>query len=190
MFKAGDKVICVTTYDNFGALCKGQVYTVKEMAGDKAITLEEFPGRGFIAAYFQLVCLPETPATPKNKKIKLIYVAGPYRSATREGVRRNIETAMQVAMYVAKAGYMPVVPHACTQYFDWDYPKLQPDSFWLDGTMEMLDRCDAIIMCPGWEHSSGSKAEHEHAEKTGKKVCYSTAALAALFSEDKAQCRT
>ena len=37
------------------------------------------------------------------------------------------------------------------------------DAYWLNGTMELLNRCDAIYLAPGWEASSGCIGEIEWA---------------------------
>jgi nucleoside 2-deoxyribosyltransferase len=98
--------------------------------------------------------------------VKLIYVAGPYRGPTREAVELNIATARRVGLLVAKAGHAPVIPHANTAGFEHVAHDLH-DEFWLDATMEMMRRCDAVVLCPGWEDSSGTRAEVEEAGKLG-----------------------
>jgi hypothetical protein len=40
-----------------------------------------------------------------------------------------------------------------------DFDKLLTDQFWLDGTLQLLARCDAIILTHTWEKSSGARAE-------------------------------
>jgi hypothetical protein len=48
-------------------------------------------------------------------------------------------------------------------YRFWD--GTQTDQFWLDATMELLRRCDAIALHKRWRKSSGSKAEKAEAER-------------------------
>lgn len=91
--------------------------------------------------------------------IPLIYVAGPFRGATPLDVRRNVEAARDLGLRVAQCGGYPMIPHTMTAEFD----KQLTDQFWLDGTMEMLRRCDAIILLPTWKQSTGAKAEAEEA---------------------------
>jgi hypothetical protein len=38
-----------------------------------------------------------------------------------------------------------------------------PDDYWLRATMEMLLRCDALLLVPGWRSSAGSLAERDAA---------------------------
>lgn len=40
------------------------------------------------------------------------------------------------------------------------FDKSLDDTFWLNGTAELLRKCDAIVLIPGWRESKGSMAEH------------------------------
>lgn len=95
--------------------------------------------------------------------IPLIYIAGPFRGPTPLDVRKNVEAARDLGLLVAAAGGYPMIPHTMTAEFD----KQLTDQFWLDGTMEMLKRCDAMVLTENWEKSSGARTEqawaHEHA---------------------------
>lgn len=59
---------------------------------------------------------------------------------------------------------MPVIPHANTAGFEHYDPSL-PDQFWLDGTLEMMRRCDCVVLCPGWEKSTGTLSEIAEAQR-------------------------
>lgn len=102
--------------------------------------------------------------------VKLIYVAAPYRAETKQAVARNIEAAKHVGQLMARKGWMPVMPTANTGLFDFDYPSLQDDDFWLDGTLELMRRCDAVVLTPGWEDSKGCLNEIRVARELGMKV--------------------
>lgn len=103
------------------------------------------------------------------KPLPLIYIAGRFRGATPYDVRKNVEAARDVGLAVAHAGGYPIIPHTMTADFD----KLLTDQFWLDGTMELLCRCDAIIMVPGWPTSVGATAELTEAKALNLPVFYS-----------------
>ena len=59
-------------------------------------------------------------------------------------------------MLVAEAGAAPLCPHTMFRYFDGTLN----DDFWLKATLELLRRCDAIVMLPTWRSSSGARGEH------------------------------
>lgn len=94
----------------------------------------------------------------------LIYVAGPYRAATRAAIAQNIAAARQVGLAAALLGWFPVIPHSNTSHLDHYAPEL-PDEFWLRGTMEMMERCDAVVLVSGWEQSHGTQAEIARADE-------------------------
>lgn len=96
----------------------------------------------------------------------LIYVAGPYRAATRDDIARNIDAARVVGISAAALGWFPVIPHANTAHMELDLPGLG-DAFWLAGTLEMMERCDAVVLVPGWQNSAGTRGEIIRAEELG-----------------------
>jgi hypothetical protein len=97
-------------------------------------------------------------------KIKLAYVAGPYRASTEFEIKLNIEMARRIGAGLARKGYYPVIPHSNTSLFE--HLGL-PDKFWLDGTLELMRMCDLVVMCPDWQNSEGAKSEYEEAKKLG-----------------------
>lgn len=95
--------------------------------------------------------------------MKLIYVAGPYRAKTVADITRNIRRAESVAMQVWALGYPAICPHINSAHFDG----VACDKVFLAGMIELLDRCDAMILVDGWERSVGTLAEIEHAKERG-----------------------
>lgn len=91
--------------------------------------------------------------------MKVVYVAGPFRGPTPWDVELNIRLAEELALRVANAGAMPLCPHTMTRYFD----KQCNDQFWLDGTLELLRRCDAVVLTHNWEQSTGARGEYDEA---------------------------
>lgn len=112
--------------------------------------------------------------------MKLVYVAGPYRGENSWEVEKNIHRARSLGAYVAKeTGAMPVIPHANTAHFDG----LKPDEFWIEGTLELMRRCDAIIIGAGWSDSEGTKAEIKEAMAIGVPVAWSLADLLEILEK-------
>lgn len=94
--------------------------------------------------------------------MKIVYVAGPFRANTAWGIECNVRRAEEAAaMLVMEFGVMPMIPHANTRYFHG----MGDDSFWLEGTLELMRRCDALYLIDGWEASSGSRGERAEAER-------------------------
>jgi hypothetical protein len=94
----------------------------------------------------------------------IIYVAGPFRAKTAWGIEQNVRSAeTQAHRLVMEFGVMPLIPHANTRYFHG----IGSDHFWLEGTLELMRRCDAVYLCPGWEDSRGSVAEKDEAQRLG-----------------------
>jgi hypothetical protein len=87
--------------------------------------------------------------------MKIVYIAGKFRGPTGWVVAENIRAAERVGIEVARLGFMPLIPHANTAHFDGE----MNDDFWLQGTLELLRRCDLIVMVPGWENSTGARGE-------------------------------
>ena len=89
------------------------------------------------------------------------YVAGPYRSKSkmklinRMQVICNIIRARAVARELWKLGYATFCPHSNTALFDGNVP----DEVVLQGDIEILKRCDIIVMQGKWEDSKGSLNE-------------------------------
>jgi hypothetical protein len=98
-----------------------------------------------------------------RKGMKLAYVAGPYRASTESGVVQNIRNAEAVAVELWKKGYAVICPHKNTALFGG----LAPDEVWLKGDLVMMERCDLVVLVPGWHTSSGTRAEVARAKELG-----------------------
>ena len=119
--------------------------------------------------------------------MKLIYIAGPYRpytcaDGTWVGTPMNIRNAEVTAVHLVDElghlGLFPVVPHLNTRDFE-NQVKQNNDQYFLDGTMAMLERCDAVLltMPNADEVSSGTKSEVHRAHQLGIQVYRSFDAL-------------
>lgn len=108
--------------------------------------------------------------------MKLIYVAGPFRGANSWENENNIRRAETLSLEVWRLGAAVICPHANTRFFNG----AAPDKVWLDGDIEILRRCDAIIVTPDWRKSSGARAEVEFAIEHGIPVFSSVSTVANL----------
>ena len=98
--------------------------------------------------------------------MRVIYIAGKYRAPSPWGIENNIRAAEVIALEVAKLGAAPLAPHPMYRYYQGSLP----DEFWLQGTLELLRRCDAVMLVPGWEQSTGARGEKVEAERRGMPV--------------------
>lgn len=99
----------------------------------------------------------------------VIYVAGPYRARTWGGVKKNVADAMDVAAELLRAGYTVICPHSMTHSFEMYGLE---DAVFLESDLELVRRCDAIVMLPDWHCSRGAWAEHNLATGLGKHITY------------------
>lgn len=95
--------------------------------------------------------------------MKLVYIAGPFSAPTAWAIEQNVRRAEEVGLRVAGYGAMPVIPHANTRYF---HDQFTPE-FWYEGTLELLRRCDGIVLFGDWASSKGAAAEREEARVLG-----------------------
>lgn len=102
-----------------------------------------------------------------SKKLELIYIAGPYSAETPELIRKNVETAKVAGQEILRRGHACICPHSMTH--DWDIGTGLPYEVFLETDLEILRRCDAILMLPGWSKSRGSVAEFQEAGCLGLK---------------------
>lgn len=101
----------------------------------------------------------------------VVYVAGPYRARTpgpgggynHWAQEQNIRQAEDVALDVWRLGGAAVCPHLNTAHFQGALP----DEVWLQGDLDILARCDAVMLVPGWEDSTGTRAEVAFADAHG-----------------------
>lgn len=101
----------------------------------------------------------------------VVYVAGPYRGPNRHAIELNIQSARAVGLLCCRKGWSPIIPHANTGHLDGIDPTIG-DAFWLEATKELLRRCDAVVLVPGWERSQGARDEIIEAQMRGIPVYY------------------
>ncbi len=100
--------------------------------------------------------------------MKVVYIAGPFRGPNAWEIEENIRRAERLALEVWRLGAAALCPHTNTRFFQG----AAEDAVWLDGDIELLNRCDAVLLTPDWKLSSGARAEHDHAKGRGLPIFY------------------
>jgi hypothetical protein len=85
----------------------------------------------------------------------VVYIAGPFRGPTPWVVEQHVRIAEALAFAVAQIGAMPLCPHTNTRFFHGT----MTDEFWLDGTIELMSRCDAVLLTRDWHESQAARGE-------------------------------
>lgn len=109
----------------------------------------------------------------------VVYVAGPFRGADGWEIAENVHRAEQLARAVARLGAMPLTPHSIGAKMHGT----ETDAFWLEGTLELLRRCDAAIFTHDWHRSTGARGENEEAGKLGIPRFYNLENLEAFLAD-------
>lgn len=93
--------------------------------------------------------------------MRVVYIAGPFRAASAWEVEQNIRRAECLALEAWRSGFAVICPHTNTRFFSG----AAPDEIWLEGDLEILRRCDAVLLLPKWQESPGTRAEVAEAIK-------------------------
>ena len=97
----------------------------------------------------------------------MVYISGPY-SGPLHTIVENISFAAEYAMKYIKAGIAIHCPHKSNGGFCGLVPYME----FIRMDLKIIDRCDAIVMIPGWKKSRGARIEFLHAWRTGKEIIY------------------
>lgn len=103
-----------------------------------------------------------------QEEMKVCYIAGPYRAASPYLVEQNIREAEALALQIWQRGHVAVCVHSMARY----WTGAAPIETWLEGDIELMSRCDCVLLVPGWEHSSGTLAEIEWCKLNSMPVFY------------------
>ena len=110
----------------------------------------------------------------KDGVMPVIYIAGKYRDVNSWQVEENARRAERIALDVAMSGFVPLCPHAMYRHYDGT----MSDQFWIDATMALMRRCDAVVIAGSdWLTSEGTRGEIAEAERLGISVYYSVEQL-------------
>lgn len=106
--------------------------------------------------------------------IKVVYVAGPFSGKDGWEVAENVHRAERLAREVTRLGAAPLTPHSIGARMDGT----ETCEFWVAATLEMMRRCDAVVLTDDWERSAGARGEVDDAGRHGIPVLYTLPDLA------------
>ncbi len=89
--------------------------------------------------------------------MKLLYICGPIRNDDADIQTANIIRGIEAAKAIWQGGGAAICPHALA-YFQEDNPASEQTQY-IDGDLEMIKRCDAVLALRGWPSSVGASAE-------------------------------
>lgn len=113
--------------------------------------------------------------------MKIVYIAGRFRGPTAWDIECNIREAEHVGLAVAQLGAAPLIPHSNTRYFHGTCT----EQFWLDATMALLRKCDAVITVWNWIASTGACAEVAEAKALDLPVFHELPELEAWLEQGR-----
>jgi hypothetical protein len=122
--------------------------------------------------------------------VKVIYIAGPFRSKAAGGrynyyeQHLNIVRAEALAWKVWEAGAAPIAPHLNTIHFQGSLP----DDVWLEGDIAIMKKCDAVLMTDDWTRSSGAREERRVAMEAGMTILYNLDEVKQFLNRGKPIC--
>lgn len=101
----------------------------------------------------------------------VVYISGKYSG----DIVANIDNARKLAIEVWEAGFTALTPHLNTIHFENDCQCVY-DNF-IAGDLELISRCDCLLMLPEWEKSKGALLEHHEANRLNKPIFYNLKSL-------------
>lgn len=116
--------------------------------------------------------------------MKVVYIAGKFRGPNAWAVECNVREAEALSLKVWAAGFAALCPHTNTRHFDGTLP----DHVWLEGTLEIMRRCDAVLLVSNWRDSAGARAEREEAIARGMPV-FETIEQIIAWAYSRKECR-
>ncbi len=112
----------------------------------------------------------------RERSPKVVYVSGAISAPTAWKVEQNVRRAEELSLEAWKTRRIaPICPHAMCRFYDGELPH----EVWLAGDLEVISRCDAVLVVPGSEDSRGTRAEVAFASSAGVPVFYSLDELVA-----------
>jgi len=122
----------------------------------------------------------------RHKRLKLIFIAGPFKGRIKQPsammIERNVRMAEALSLRVWKLGAIPICMHTMNRFF---FGELGEEDDIPNAAHRIIDVCDAVITSWGWEFSEGAEDEVQYAHKEGKPVFHSDKDLRCWLEDTK-----
>lgn len=112
--------------------------------------------------------------------VRLVYVCGPITAKTREAHAANLERGRRAGFEVWGMGAMAIVPHLNSLKM---YENGVDGAAIYLGDLELMKRCDAVLVLDGWEASFGCNLEVSWAHHNGMPVFHTLIELKCWLEE-------
>jgi len=100
--------------------------------------------------------------------MKLLYISGKYTANSIWETQENIRIAEKYLIKYLNLGYAVHCPHKNTAMLDG----IVGIDTSMNNDLEILKRCDCIVMLPDWKESKGANIEHSLAQDMHKEIIY------------------
>ena len=107
----------------------------------------------------------------KNNLKPVIYIAGRFsdgNTLNEEEKWKNRNVMRYYAIKFMKRGWSVICPIENDEWAYEDGIISYQDT--LDSDLAIIERCDAIFFCPGWQKGKGTLVEHDFASKNGIEI--------------------
>ena len=106
--------------------------------------------------------------------MKVIFISGRITAPTSYQMAENVRHAHMASLKLMKRGYATICPHKNTEGLGGALHRDSEDDFegWMAMDLEILSRCDGILMLKGWKQSRGSKREYAKAKELGLELMF------------------
>jgi len=97
----------------------------------------------------------------------IMYIAGPMSNLSRTHLLKLEWDTSWIQGWLLRYGWASYNPYSsghCADNFNISQP------YWIRHAFKVLQRCDALLLTPGWEKSDGSNKELGYATLLGKPV--------------------
>ncbi len=116
----------------------------------------------------------------ENKRMKLVYIAGPFRGSYFVK-RSNIKKARNLSIKLWEAGVPNICPHTNSGFLD----SPETDKIILPADIEIMKRCDAVVVLKDWLESTGTRTELIEAYNSDIPIYFNADLLIADYHRDE-----